>query len=406
LRTLIYLGAFIALLFAGTLTQMADSQSPSTPPVTRRRVRELGVRVGILPTGELNAITDVSGVLVGHTTLVQGNNVRTGVTAVLPHGGNLFREKVPGAVFVGNGFGKLAGSTQVNELGEIETPILLTSTLNVPRVADALLDYMLGLPGNEEVQSVNPLVAETNDGYLNDIRGRHVGHDEVFAAIKSARSGIVDEGSIGAGTGTVAFGFKGGIGTASRKLPESLGGFTVGVLVQSNFGGVLTINGAPVGRELERYYLRDELKTGQGQGPRLKDNDADGSAIVVVATDAPVDSRNLRRLAARAVMGLARTGAAGTNGSGDYAIAFSSSVDVRIRLIRPGDKNVVPLVKSLTNDSISPLFLATIEATEEAVYNSLFKATTTTGKGHTVEALPLDRTIEILKKHGLLSVGK
>lgn len=385
---------------------MADSQSPSTPPVTRRRVRDLGVRVGVLPTGELNAITDVSGVLVGHTTLVRGDNVRTGVTAVLPHGGNLFREKVPGAVFVGNGFGKLAGSTQVNELGEIETPILLTSTLNVPRVADALLDYMLGLPGNEDVQSVNPLVAETNDGYLNDIRGRHVGHDDVFAAIKSARSGVVDEGSVGAGTGTVAFGFKGGIGTASRKLPESLGGFTVGVLVQSNFGGVLTINGAPVGRELERYYLRDELNTGQAHGPRLKDNDADGSAIVVVATDAPVDSRNLRRLAARAIMGLARTGAAGTNGSGDYAIAFSSSPDVRIRPVRPGDKNIAPLVKSLANDSISPLFLAAIEATEEAVYNSLFKATTTTGKGHTVDALPLDRTIEILKKHGLLSIGK
>ncbi len=236
---------------------MASSMAVNTQ--NRPRARELGITVGVLPTGPLNAITDVEGVLVGHTTLIRGDNVRTGVTAILPHGGNLFREKVPGAVFVGNGFGKLAGSTQVNELGEIETPILLTSTLSVPRVADFLIDYMLALPGNEDVQSINPLVAETNDGYLNDIRGRHISRDDVFAAIKGAKSGAVAEGSVGAGTGTVAFGFKGGIGTASRKLPQRLGGFTVGVLVQSNFGGVLTINGAPVGRELGRYYLKDEL---------------------------------------------------------------------------------------------------------------------------------------------------
>src|SRR5712691_1834285 len=225
----------------------------------RPRAREAGVIVGVLQPGPLNAFTDVGGVAVGHTTLIRGDNVRTGVTAILPHNGNLFREKVPGAVFIGNAFGKLAGSTQVNELGEIETPIMLTSTLNVPRVADATIDYMLALPGNEDVQSINPLVGETNDGFLNDIRGRHVGRDEVFAAIKNARGGPVEEGAIGAGTGTVAFGWKGGIGTASRKLPEKLGGYTVGVLVQTNFGGVLTINGAPVGRELGKYYLKDQL---------------------------------------------------------------------------------------------------------------------------------------------------
>ena len=384
---------------------MTGNQTSSA--LARQRAQELGIKVGILPTGQLNAITDVSGVLVGHTTLVRGDNVRTGVTAILPHSGNLFREKVPGAVFVGNGFGKLAGATQVNELGEIETPILLTSTLNVPKVADALLDYMLGLPGNENVQSVNPLVAETNEGYLNDIRGRHVTRDEVLAAIKNAKGGAVAEGCVGAGTGTIAFGFKGGIGTASRKLPSNLGGFTVGVLVQSNFGGVLTINGAPVGRELGRYYLKDELKSNQASlGPQPVENYADGSAIVVIATDAPVDARNLRRMAARAMMGLARTGAAGSNGSGDYAIAFSTSADVRISSAQPNEQSVVRNVKVLSNDSISPLFLSVIEATEEAVYNSLFKATTTSGKGHTVEALPLDRTIEILRKHGLLVSNK
>ena len=366
----------------------------------RPRARDLGVKVGILPPGPLNAITDVNGVLVGHTTVIRGDNVRTGVTAILPHGGNLFREKVPGAVFVGNGFGKLAGATQVNELGEIETPILLTSTLSVPRVADYLLDYMLSLPGNEDVQSINPLVGETNDGYLNDIRGRHITRDDVFGAIKGAKGGPVTEGSIGAGTGTVAFGFKGGIGTASRKLPPKLGGYTVGVLVQTNFGGVLTIHGAPIGQELDRYYLRDELN----QAARVRDRketDANGSILIVIATDAPVDARNLERMAARAMMGLARTGAAGSNGSGDYAIAFSTGADVRIRTQGPNERNTPRIVKTLPNDAMSPLFLAVIESTEEAVYNSLFKATTVTGKGHTVEALPLDRTLEILRKHGL-----
>lgn len=366
----------------------------------RPRARDLGVTVGVLPTGTLNAITDVPGVLVGHTTLIRGDNIRTGVTAILPHGGNLFQEKVPGAVFVGNGFGKLAGSTQVNELGEIETPILLTSTLSVPRVADFVMDYMLALPGNERVQSINPLVAETNDGFLNDIRGRHITRDDVFKAIKEAKSGAVDEGCVGAGTGTVAFGFKAGIGTASRKLPARLGGFTVGVLVQSNFGGVLTINGAPVGRELGRYYLKDVLEPGPTTPPQPG---ADGSIIIVIATDAPIDARNLDRLAARAMMGLARTGAAGTNGSGDYAIAFSTAAEVRVKPLNETERSVPRNVKTLANDAMSPLFLAVIEATEEAIYNSLFRATKTRGNGRTVDSLPLDRTVEILRKHGLTS---
>jgi len=374
----------------------------------RPRAREAGVIVGILPTGPLNSITDVGGVLVGHNTIVRGDNVRTGVTAILPHGGNLFREKVPGAVFIGNAFGKLAGSTQVNELGEIETPIMLTSTLNVPRVADALIDYMLALPGNEEVQSINPLVGETNDGYLNDIRGRHVGRDEVFGALKSARGGMIEEGSVGAGTGTVAFGFKGGIGTSSRKLPGSLDGYTVGVLVQSNFGGILTINGAPVGRELGRYYLKEQLsgidfslcKPGQKTSTDSSlCHSADGSIIIIIATDAPIDHRNLQRLAARAMSGLARTGAAGSNGSGDYAIAFSTAAELRIIASAGKSRSAATL---LSNDAMSPLFLAVIEATEEAIYNSLFRATTTTGRGRTVEALPIDRTLEILKRYNAL----
>ena len=380
-----------ALIIILIMTSSANTQN-------RPRARELGLTVGILPTGTLNAITDVDGVLVGHTTIVRGENIRTGVTAILPHGGNLFREKVPGAVFVGNGFGKLAGSTQVNELGEIETPILLTSTLSVPRVADFLLDYMLSLPGNEDVQSINPLVGETNDGYLNDIRGRHISRDDVTAAIKSAKSGAVAEGCVGAGTGTIAFGFKGGIGTSSRKLPQRLGGFTVGVLVQTNFGGILTINGAPVGRELGRYYLKDELAT--------PPSTPDGSVIIVIATDAPVDARNLNRMAARAMMGLARTGAAAGNGSGDYAIAFSTAADVRIKPLGQNERNSPRNQKTLANDAMSPIFLAVIEATEEAIYNSLFRATTTTGRGHTVEALPLDRTAEILRRHGLIGPSR
>jgi D-aminopeptidase len=393
--------AIVAAFAGGAMSQ--------DPPVAgkkeRPRAREAGLVVGVLPPGPHNAITDVAGVLVGQATLVRGEDVRTGVTAVLPHKGNLFREKVPGAVFVGNGFGKLMGSTQVNELGEIETPVLLTSTLNVPRVADALLDYMLALPGNEDVRSINPVVAETNDGSLNDIRGRHVGREQVLSALKNAKDGPVEEGAVGAGTGTVAFGFKGGIGTSSRRLPDRLGGYTVGVLVQTNFGGVLTIGGAPVGRELGRWYLREQLgprpkeeaKEGKGQGT----DTADGSVIVIIATDAPLDARNLHRLAARSMLGLARTGSAASNGSGDYAIAFSTAADVRVRVSTRATEPRA--VKLLTNEAMSPLFLAVIEATEEAVYNSLFKATTTKGNGRTVEALPLDRTLEVLRKHGALS---
>jgi len=317
--------------------------------LARPHLRDLGVNLGTLPPGPLNAITDVAGVRVGHTTLIKGDNVRTGVTAILPHGGNLFRDKVPGAIFVGNGFGKLMGYTQVEELGEIESPIVLTSTLNVPRVADAVIDYMLALPGNEDVRSINVVVGETNDGTLNDIRSRPVGRDDVFAAIKNAKEGPVEEGAVGAGTGTIAFGWKGGIGTSSRKA----GKYTVGVLVQTNFGGFLQIGGVPIG----------------------KASQPNGSCMIVVATDAPVDARNLKRMAARAIMGMARTGAAGSNGSGDYAIAFST-------WRRDG--------AMLSNDAMSPLFLATIEATEEAIINSLLQAKTTTGNGHTIEALPLD----------------
>jgi len=378
----------------------------------RPRARDIGLTIGVIPTGPLNAITDVEGVRVGHLTISRGENIRTGVTAILPHGGNMFREKVPGSVFIGNAFGKLTGSTQVNELGEIETPIVLTSTLSVPRAADAVLDYVLAQPGNDDVQSVNPLVGETNDGYLNDIRGRHVARDDVLNAIRNAKGGAVEEGAVGAGTGTVAFGFKGGIGTSSRRLPASLGGYTVGVLVQTNFGGVLTIAGVPVGQELGRYYLKQELDRAKGTGstggdraPNVTGSDvADGSVIIVVATDAPVDARNLGRMDARSMMGLARTGSAASNGSGDYAIAFSTASDLRVRAKTASENTYAPrTAKLVSNDAMSPLFLAVIEATEEAVYNSLFRAATTTGRGHTVEALPVDRTIEILRKHGALN---
>ncbi len=379
--------ATVLLVSVATIAQNTTSNP-------RPRASDLGLKVGILPTGPLNAITDVAGVEVGHTTIIRGDDVRTGVTAILPHPGNLFREKVPGAVFVGNAFGKLAGSTQVNELGEIETPILLTSTLSVPRVADALIDYMLALPGNEDVESINPLVGETNDGYLNDIRGRHITREDVFAAIKNAKGGTVEEGSVGAGTGTVAFGFKGGIGTSSRRLPPKLGGYTVGVLVQTNFGGVLAIAGAPVGRELGRYYLREEVQQGGSATDR-----GNGSVMVVIATDAPVDGRNLKRMAGRAMQGLGRTGASGSNGSGDYAIAFSTAQQVRIR---SEEKSSLRHIEVLPNDAMSPLFLAVIEAAEEAVYNSLLRATTITGRGHTVEALPIEKTSEILRKYGAI----
>ena len=374
------------------LTTSPSAQITTSNP--RPRASDVALRVGILPRGPLNAITDVAGVEVGQTTIIRGDNIRTGVTAILPHSGNLYRDKVSGAIFVGNGFGKLAGFTQVDEMGDIETPILLTNTTSVPQVADAITSYTLNLPGNEEVLSVNPVVGETNDGYLNDIRGRHIAPEDVFGAIQNAKGGPVDEGDVGAGTGTVAVGWKGGIGTSSRKLPADLGGYMVGVLVQTNFGGVLTVAGAPVGQELGQYYLRKELQ----QAASVKDK-ADGSCMIVIATDAPIDARNLKRLAARAWLGMARTGSAASNGSGDYAIAFSTAPELRIH---PSDKSLTHNAAVLTNDAMSPLFLAAIEATEEAIYNSMFRATTMTGNGHTVEALPIDKTVEILKEHRVI----
>lgn len=356
----------------------------------RPRAREAGVVVGILPPGPLNAITDVEGVRVGQTNVVEGDRVRTGVTAILPHSGNLFRERVPAAIHVGNGFGKLLGDTQVRELGELETPILLTCTLCVWNAANAMADWMLARPGMEDVRSINPVVGETNDGGLNDIRARPLRPEHVVAALEGASAGPVEEGAVGAGTGTIAFGWKGGIGTSSRRLPAALGGYTVGVLVQSNFGGVLTVNGAPVGRELGRYFLQPQL-----EGPRDR---GDGSIMMVVATDAPLDARNLERLAVRALVGLGRTGATMTNGSGDYVIAFSTAAEVR-RDPRARDS---ASVRDLPNESMSPLFQAAAEATEEAILNSLFRATTTTGNGMTVDALPLDRTLEVLRKYNAL----
>ena len=361
----------------------------------RPRARDIGIRPGVLPTGPLNAITDVAGVRVGHVTLHEGDDIRTGVTAILPHAGNIFQEKVPAGLAVGNGFGKLTGATQLVELGEIETPIVLTNTLAVPRAADALLDWTLAQPGNDAVVSVNPVVGETNDSTLNNIRRRAVTAEHVLVAIETARDGSVAEGCVGAGTGTVAFGWKGGIGTSSRRLPGDLGGFTVGVLVQSNFGGVLQITGIPVGERLGRYYLKDQVEQDETRqadaNPQSAIHDPqspDGSIMIVLATDAPLSDRNLTRLARRAMAGLARTGAAMSNGSGDYALAFSTSEDVRRT---PERRARMATTTELPNDALSPLFLAAIEATEEAIYNSLLKAETTTGyRGRTVEALPLD----------------
>lgn len=358
-------------------------QQRSSSPSQRVRFRSLGLTPGILPTGPLNAITDVPGVRVGHFTLIEGADVRTGATAILPHGGNIFQEKVPAGLAVGNGYGKLTGATQLMELGELETPILLTNTLAAPRAAEALIEYTLSQPGNEAVTSVNPVVGETNDGWLNNIRLRRLKVENFLAAIESAREGEVAEGAVGAGTGTVAFGWKGGIGTSSRTLPQSLGGYTVGALVQTNFGGVLQMAGIPVGQALGQYYLRDEL-----------DQSADGSIMIVLATDAPLSDRSLTRLARRALAGLARTGAAFSGGSGDYALAFSTAEAVRrtpARRERPSQYLEVP------NALMSPLFLAAIEATEEAIYNSLCMAETTSGYRGTVEALPLERVQALIQ---------
>ena len=376
-----------------TLLLLSFAAWPLPSQTPRPRARDIGIVVGVLPPGPLNAITDVAGVRVGHTTVARGDSINTGVTAILPPGVNVFRDKVLAAVVVGNAFGKLMGSTQVNELGELESPIVLTCTLCVPRAADAVLTYLLGLPGNEDVRSANPLVAETNDGFLNDIRARPIAEADVLAAIRGAAGGPVAEGAVGAGRGTVAFGWKGGIGTASRKLPDPLGGWTVGVLVQSNFGGVLTINGAPVGQELGKYYLRGE--GGRGMG--------DGSIVVVVATDAPLDHRQLERLGRRALAGIARTGSSFSNGSGDYVIAFST-----VRPLAPlgaGPAASVRLsdtVVVVRNDAMSPLFEAVIEATEEAIYNSLLRAESVRGYRGTVPALPLDSTRAVLRRYGAL----
>lgn len=364
---------------------------PSLALAESKRVRDYGIKIGVLQPGPYNAITDVKGVKVGHYTLIKGDNIRTGATAVLPHPGNIFQDKVPAAIYVANGFGKLAGYTQVEELGNIETPIVLTNTLSVPTAADALIDHTFSFEENKDVRSVNPVVGETNDGRLNDIRGRHIKTEHVLEAIKNASDGAVQEGCVGAGTGTICFGFKGGIGTASRVLPESLGGFTVGVLVQTNFGGVLQIAGAPVGVELDSYYFRDRLKPSTDVSA--------GSCMIVVMTDAPLETRNLKRLAKRAILGLAKTGGIVSNGSGDYVIAVSTAQRLRISYKFAPFKEM----KVLRNDAMSPLFLAVNEATEEAILNSLFTATTMKGKdGYVREALPIKKVLEILKKYNMI----
>jgi D-aminopeptidase len=388
---------------AGVLVAQGDA---------RPRARDLGLKPGVFEPGPLNAITDVAGVTVGHTTLIQGDHVRTGVTVVVPHTGNVFQNKVPGAVFVGNAFGKLAGSTQVDELGTIETPIALTNTLGVGAAMDGLVRWTLDQPGNENVRSVNALVGETNDGGLNDIRGQHVRPEHVLAAIKAATGGAVEEGSVGAGTGTQAYGWKGGIGTASRKLPARAGGYVLGVLVQSNFGGVLTMGGAPVGKLLGRYAYQPRpivLDKPEGLSPRTagRDNRAggdkplglsdhgDGSCMIIVATDAPIDARDLKRVAARALFGLGRTGSSYSNGSGDFAIAFSTAPELRTRFgaSAPQSRTLLPA------DGVSPLFQAALEATEEAVYNSLLRATSVTSRSGKAEALPIDRIRDILQRY-------
>jgi D-aminopeptidase len=367
---------FVFLVFGLSLSSSED----------KPRLREFGIETGVLKPGEWNAITDVPGIKIGHVTLIEGENIRTGVTAILPHDGNIYQESVPGAMYVANGYGKLTGYTQVIELGNIETPIILTNTLSVPTAANALITYTLSLPGNENVRSVNAVVGETNDGFLNDIRGRHVKEEHVLEAIRKASSGPVKEGCVGAGTGTQCFRWKGGIGTSSRKIPEGRGGYTVGVLVQTNFGGVFRLNGYPIEKEIGNYYMSGE----QGVVP-------EGSCMIVVATDAPLSSRNLKRLAKRALLGIPRTGGFYSNGSGDYAISFSTAAEVRIPR-QPKERTMQ--IEVLRNEHTSPLFLAAAEAAEEAILNAMFKATTTVGRdGHTLEALPLDKIREIMKRH-------
>lgn len=367
----LFIVAFMLLIFGDVLAQ--------------KRLRDYGIEIGVLPTGTHNAITDVEGVLVGHVTLIAGEKVRTGVTAVVPHSQNIFQHKVPGAIYVGNGFGKLAGYSQVEELGHIETPIVLTNTLSIAQGLEGLIDYTFSFRENENVRSVNGVVGETNDGGLNDIQGRHVKKEHVVEAIKNARGGKVEEGSVGAGTGTICFGFKGGIGTSSRKLPKELGGYTVGVLAQTNFGGVLQIDGVAIGEHLEQYAYRDAIE-----------GSVDGSCMMVVATDAPLDARNLKRLAKRAMLGLAKTGGIASNGSGDYVIAFSTNESIRV----PYQSEPTQTYTYLNNDYISPLFMATIEATEEAIINSLFAAKEV-GKlrnGEEVKPLPVESVLDFMKQ--------
>jgi D-aminopeptidase len=368
----------------------------------RPRVRDVGVRIGIFEPGPWNAITDVPGVQVGHRTLWEGDGIRTGVTAILPHGGDLFRDRVPAAIHVGNGFGKLLGVTQIQELGELESPILLTCTLCVWQAADALVAWMLERPGMEGVGSINPVVGETNDGGLNDIRARPVRAEHVREALEGAMTGPVEEGSVGAGTGTRAFGWKGGIGTASRILPEALGGYRVGVLVQSNFGGILTVDGAPVGEALGRYSFRGEVEA-RTPDRWIEQEDGAGSVMIVVATDAPLSDRNLNRLASRSMMGLGRTGSFAGNGSGDYIIAFSTHPGVRRTPLPANEGAPRPLQRTdLPNSETSALFQAVVEATEEAILNSLFRATTVQGMGRTADALPLEEALEVLRRHRVI----
>jgi D-aminopeptidase len=371
--------ALTAFALAGVIVTSAASSAAQG----RARARTLGVAPGIFQPGALNAITDVAGVRVGQVTVTDGDSVHTGVTAILPHPGNSFRERVPAAIYVGNGFGKLLGTTQVLELGELETPILLTCTLCVWKAADAMVEWLLAQPDMGDVRSINPVVAETNDGTLNAIRSRPITARHVRDALALASAGAVEEGSVGAGMGTVAFGWKGGIGTSSRVLPKPLGGWTVGVLAQTNFGGILQVMGAPVGRELDRYSFQTGTRGDRG----------DGSIMIVIATDAPLSDRNLARLASRAMLGLARTGSFAANGSGDYAIAFSTSPEMRFRFgdTRPTSRRILP------TDAVSPLFQAALEATEEAVYNSLFQATTVRSAIGTAEAIPIDRVRDLLK---------
>lgn len=382
------IGALVISILTFALMTPGHANQVQTKP----RARDLGIRIGVYDPGKLNAITDVAGVQVGQATIMGGDNIRTGVTAIFPHAGNVFQQKVAGAAYVFNAFGKLVGSTQVNELGEIETPIALTNTLSVWDAAAAVTDWMLALPGNEQVRSINPVVGETNDGWLNDIRGRHVKAADVMRALASAHSGPVEEGTVGAGTGTVAFGWKGGIGTSSRVLPENGGGYTIGVLVQTNFGGNLIIAGVPVYRELQPPQRQSSARSDRR-------NSADGSCMMIVATDAPLDSRQLQRLARRAIFGLARSGSSGSNGSGDFVIAFSTATKIPAQAAAPASS----ATNKLSEEELSPLFEAVAEATEEAIDNSLLQATTVRGRdGHVIEAIPVDKLEQILAQHGIV----